>query len=227
MKSVLRGNLTYANVISTLCLFLLLGGGAAFAATKLAKNSVGTKQLKKNAITTAKIKNEALTAAKVKKGTLTGTQIDASTLGKVPLAMRSDSAANADAVGGVALAGLLRSDRVLIGTAPAEPAGKPLLHDARTGLEVLTGTSGALRLLNTNTQDAITGTGIGYYGGLEPHSTEITLAPGEQFDLRYEAASFTYGQYVFMGQASGVPLQLSCSEREIASHLVLSCVAVG
>jgi hypothetical protein len=30
----------------TILAFLVLGGGAAFAATKLAKNSVGTKQLK-------------------------------------------------------------------------------------------------------------------------------------------------------------------------------------
>jgi hypothetical protein len=39
-----RDRLTYANVVSTLCLFLLLGG-EAYAATQLPKNSVGTKQL--------------------------------------------------------------------------------------------------------------------------------------------------------------------------------------
>ena len=39
----LAGKLTYANVISTICLFLLLGGGAAFAASQihLGKNAVG------------------------------------------------------------------------------------------------------------------------------------------------------------------------------------------
>jgi hypothetical protein len=52
----MRPKLTYANVISTLCLFPLLGGGAAFAASHLRKNSVGSKQLKKNSVTTAKIK---------------------------------------------------------------------------------------------------------------------------------------------------------------------------
>jgi hypothetical protein len=51
----LRSKLTYANVISTLCLFLLLGGGAAYAANALPKNSVGAKQLKKGAITPAKL----------------------------------------------------------------------------------------------------------------------------------------------------------------------------
>jgi hypothetical protein len=61
----MRGKLTYANVISTFCLFLLLGGGTAFAAGRLAKNSVGTKQLRKEAVTPAKL-------SKASKSTLTG-----------------------------------------------------------------------------------------------------------------------------------------------------------
>ncbi len=52
--------LTYANVVSTLCLFLLLGGGAAWAATHLGKNSVGARQLKKGAVTSVKVKNGTL-----------------------------------------------------------------------------------------------------------------------------------------------------------------------
>jgi hypothetical protein len=73
-------------------LFLLLAGGAAYAASHLAKNSVGTKQLKKNAVITAKIANQAVTGAKIKNGSLTGTQIDERSLGTVPSA---DSAARA------------------------------------------------------------------------------------------------------------------------------------
>jgi hypothetical protein len=61
----LRGKLSYANVISTICLFLVLGGGAAFAATQLPKNSVGSKQIKKEAVTPAKLSTAA-------KATLTG-----------------------------------------------------------------------------------------------------------------------------------------------------------
>lgn len=87
----MRPKLTYSNVVSTLCLFLLLGGGAAYAASQLGKNSVGSKQLKKNAVVTAKIKKEAITAAKVKKGTLTGSQINVSTLGTVPTAQTANS----------------------------------------------------------------------------------------------------------------------------------------
>jgi hypothetical protein len=76
------GRLTYANVVSTLCLFLVLAGGTAFAATQLPGNSVGTKQLKSGAVT----------AAKVKEHSLTGNQIDASTLATVPSAVHAGSA---------------------------------------------------------------------------------------------------------------------------------------
>ncbi len=69
-RAKLREKLTYANVVSTLCLFLLIGGGAAFAATKLPKNSVGSKQIKKNAVNSAKVKNRSLRAVDFKKGQL-------------------------------------------------------------------------------------------------------------------------------------------------------------
>jgi hypothetical protein len=83
--------LSYANVMSTLCFFLLLGGGA-YAAGHLGKNSVGTKQLKKNSVTTAKVKKNAITGAKVKKHTLTGSDINVDKLGKVPAAGVADTA---------------------------------------------------------------------------------------------------------------------------------------
>ncbi len=88
----LRPKLTYANVMVTILAFVVLSGGAAYAASQLGKNSVGPKQLKKNAVTTAKVKKEAITAAKVKKGTLTGTQINLSKLGTVPSATHAASA---------------------------------------------------------------------------------------------------------------------------------------
>lgn len=81
MKKIL-GKLTYANVVATLALFLVLTGGAALAASQLGKNSVGSRQLKKNAVTTAKIKAHAVTGAKIK----------LSSLGKVPSAASADNA---------------------------------------------------------------------------------------------------------------------------------------
>jgi hypothetical protein len=81
-------SLTYANVVATLALVLALTGAAAFAASQLAKNSVGAKQLRKNAVTRVKIKNGAVTPAKIG-GMLPGQKVDASTLGTVPYAAQA------------------------------------------------------------------------------------------------------------------------------------------
>jgi len=64
----IRKRLSYANVMSSLAVFLVLTGATAFAAAQLAKNSVGAKQLKKNAVRTAKIKNAAVTTDKIADG---------------------------------------------------------------------------------------------------------------------------------------------------------------
>ncbi len=86
MKQI-RKRFTYANVMSSIAVFLVLGGGAAFAAGQLGKNSVGPKQLKKNAVTTAKIKNGAVTGAKVKAGSLSASNFAA---GQLPAGPKGD-----------------------------------------------------------------------------------------------------------------------------------------
>jgi hypothetical protein len=65
----MRPKLTYANVVATLALFIALGGGS-YAAFKLPKNSVGTKQIKKGAVTGPKIKRHSLLADHFKPGQL-------------------------------------------------------------------------------------------------------------------------------------------------------------
>jgi hypothetical protein len=79
MMQRICAKLTFANVVSCIALFIALGG-ASYAATHLAKNSVGAKQLKKNAVATAKIKKGAVTTAKIKKGAVTGGSIAANTV---------------------------------------------------------------------------------------------------------------------------------------------------
>ena len=100
----IRKRLTYANVVSSIALFLVLGGATALAASQLGKNSVGSKQLKKNAVTAAKIKKNAVTGAKIRKDAVTGAQvkdqsltgpdINLGTLGTVPSAATAAIAAN-------------------------------------------------------------------------------------------------------------------------------------
>ena len=69
MFSKLRSGLTYANVMATVAVFLALGGGA-YAAFKLPKGSVGSKQLKADAVTSSKVKNQSLLAGDFKAGQL-------------------------------------------------------------------------------------------------------------------------------------------------------------
>jgi hypothetical protein len=57
----IRTRLTYANVMSSIAVFLILGGATAFAAKK-----IGSNEIKSNAITTGKIKKEAVAKAKIK-----------------------------------------------------------------------------------------------------------------------------------------------------------------
>ena len=82
----LRKRLTYANVMSTIAVFLVVGGASAFAASQLGKNTVGSKQLKKNSVTAAKIKKNAVTTAKIKGDAVTGAKVKESSLGTVPSA---------------------------------------------------------------------------------------------------------------------------------------------
>jgi hypothetical protein len=90
----LRKHLTYANVVSTLCLFLAFGG-VAYAGTKLAKSSVGTEQLKGEAVTKGKLGPNSVNSKKVVDGSLTGSDINAATLGKVPNATNAEHATSA------------------------------------------------------------------------------------------------------------------------------------
>jgi hypothetical protein len=78
----MRPKLTYANVMVTILAFVVLAGGAAYAASKLAKNSVGTKQLKNNSVTAAKIKNGAVTGSKVADASLGAADLNPSVLGE-------------------------------------------------------------------------------------------------------------------------------------------------
>jgi hypothetical protein len=96
----IRKRITYANVMSTMAIFLVLGGATALAAS-LAKNSVGTRQLKRNSVTAAKLRRNAVTTAKIKNGAVTGAKVNLGSLGKVPSAASAD---NANATNGLHLA---------------------------------------------------------------------------------------------------------------------------
>jgi len=78
--SQIRKRLTYANVMSSIAVFLILGGATAVAAKKIGSNelkgnSVKTGKIVKEAVTTSKIKNESVTTAKIAKNAVASDKI--------------------------------------------------------------------------------------------------------------------------------------------------------
>jgi hypothetical protein len=93
MLRKLRPRITYANVVSTIALALAIGGGTAYAATK-----IGSKNIRYHAVTASKVATNAVTASKVKNGALSGSDIRANSIRGTQIRtgtlMASDFAAN-------------------------------------------------------------------------------------------------------------------------------------
>ena len=75
MLNPIRRRLTYANVMSTLAVFIALGGSSYAAVT----------------ISGSSIKNRSIRAKKLRHNTLTGWEIKESSLGRVNRAKRADT----------------------------------------------------------------------------------------------------------------------------------------
>jgi hypothetical protein len=140
----IRKRLTYANVMSSIAVFLLLGGATAFAAGHLGKNTVGTKQLKKNAVTKAKIKKNAVTGAKVKESTLgtvpkattATTATNATNAAHATSADSATSAANSDNLGGSPASSFQKTGDLLFATiAPAGSGAEVVRGRGVVGVE--------------------------------------------------------------------------------------------
>jgi hypothetical protein len=112
----IRSRLTYANVMSTLAVFLVLGGGVAYAARKIGANelrggSVTAAKIKRRAVRTSKLANEAVGTGKIAKGAVTwGRLADGSVSVEklvpgfvAPFAAQPSRAANVSASGAVVL----------------------------------------------------------------------------------------------------------------------------
>jgi hypothetical protein len=79
---MIRDKLSYANVMATVAVFLALGGGA-YAALRVPKNSVGSRQLRKNAVNSSKVKDGTLTGNDFKKGSIGATELGLLGLGNL------------------------------------------------------------------------------------------------------------------------------------------------
>jgi hypothetical protein len=192
----IRKRLTYANVMSSIAVFLVLGGATAFAAGQLGKNTVGSKQLKKNAVT----------AAKIKKGAITGDKIKLSSLGTVPSATNATNAANAtNATNAVNATNATNFSRYFTsGVVKASPGQNVALFTSGPFSfvghckDIGGGEVEAVTILTTNQS----GSAMAAY---EDEYYEFDFNPGEEAELGYPVSGSTdpevgdYGTYDYTG----------------------------
>jgi hypothetical protein len=121
----LRRRLSYANVVSTLALFVAIGGASAVAATQLAPKSVGERQLRPGAVTADKLRKNSVTAPKikalaVKQGKLAGGAVDSSKLagGAVTSDKLAAAAVSTDKLAAAAVTGE-KVDEASLGQVPS------------------------------------------------------------------------------------------------------------
>ncbi len=143
----IRKRLTYANVMSSIAVFLILGGATAFAAKKIGRhqlkaNAVTTSKIKANAVTTRKIKKDAVSTAKIKNLAVTNSKLGeaAVTFSKI-----------ASGTNVVAIASGTVSATAGTGAAPAEI---PL-----SGTTSFTPTAGVVNQLNVEVRGNLSQTG--------------------------------------------------------------------
>ncbi len=79
----LRQRLSYANVVATLALVLAIGGGTVYAAVKLGKNDVKSKNIAKGAVKTGDLAKNAVKSPKVKDGTIQAGDIAAGVIPQI------------------------------------------------------------------------------------------------------------------------------------------------
>lgn len=194
-------HLTFANVVACLALFVALGG-ASYAAVKLPKNSVGTKQIKNNAITGAKIKDGAITGSKVDVGSLgtvplaarAGSAGRADTAVRADTATRADSAAtasNATALDGLGSDAFARSNRQFFGSATIGATDQTLFTAAGIDVSAVAGAGSTFKVKFTNNSGSIVDISYSYVNSVSVLASggSVTREPTEVRQASFTLAS--------------------------------------
>ena len=143
MLKQIRPRLTYANVVATLALFLVVAGGGALAATKLKRNSVKSKHIAPEAVT--------------------GADAAEATFGKVPSAGTADTAGTANSASSAGLANAVTPGSIVPGSLASSVRAKRLDYEAgesALGLATSLATVGELEILASCTTSGFQGAGI-------------------------------------------------------------------
>ena len=115
MLERIRSKLTYANVMATIAVFMVLTGIGFAVAKSLPKKSVGKKQLRNGAVTSKKIAKDAVTAPKIKSGAVGRSEVANGAIGTSEISnMAVTRAKIADSA--IPLIGTLRTGQTLRGS---------------------------------------------------------------------------------------------------------------
>ena len=189
----MRNRLTYANVMSTLAVFLMLGGTAvaakkirtkdmargAVTKSRIATGAVNANKLAKNSVTTAKLRNNSVIAAKIPDRSLPGNKLRNGTITSVNLAPGSVTT-NAIADGGIANADLapkvVTSGKIADRAVNRDQLAKGVIHAAELGavhyrespLTPLPAESSANALSHCNPGELLLGGGFDVLQGNSP-----------------------------------------------------------
>lgn len=128
MLHAVLARLTYANVVSTICLFIVLGGTSYAVAT----GSINSREIKNNVVGTKDLKNNSIRSRDIRNGTLVGADLSGSALASLRGPQGQQGAQGAAGTNGVSGYQLVTSTSAANSTSPKFvsalcPAGKKLL----------------------------------------------------------------------------------------------------
>jgi hypothetical protein len=228
----IRQRLTYANVMSSIAVFLILGGATAFAAvkkiganeikansiktgkivkeavtaTKIKKNAVITAKIADGAVTNAKIADNAVNGAKVEDGSLTGADLKLDTIGTVPSAKSAQTAQVAQ------FAGELTGRRIFFRV----PPGTSQTQILNLGGLVLRATCTAGGALQVEAESTL---GSAYIQGDSTDDGQNDFGnskadPGDVFNVLPDSAEFAQGFIWFSGGAAGTVVSVQYQAKQ-------------
>ena len=200
MKQI-RKRITYANVMSSIAVFLVLGGASAYAAKKIGSNeikgnSITTGKIKKEAVSASKIKKNAVTTAKIADGAVTGAKLNLGTVGTVPNAVHAntaDNANNANTVGGNHIVSFS-----LFGNSPI---GETKILEIN-GLQIFASCAGGAVTATARTtvgDGEISAISFDANGATADSTFDDAFGPGDSFELPQSSHSDEVGQGRYTG----------------------------
>jgi hypothetical protein len=168
----IKSRLTYANLVSTLALFLVLGGAGAYAAKKNTKK-IGTTQIKASAITEAKLKNGAVSNLKLQDSSVSNSKLQD---GSVSNSKLQDDSVSTSKLQGDSVTGEKVSEATL-GEVPSAASANPVAF-AKVGSNGVVDASSSKALTSANVTHPGTGTYCVTVPSFAPRGGQVTTQSG-------------------------------------------------